>query len=489
MTSYDLAVLGAGAAGLGAAAGARLQGKSVALVEMAKPGGDCTYTGCIPSKTLIETARRVREARNGASYGFRSVVEVDFAAVMARVHAVIAEAGQDESADLLRRQGIDVWPGRAQLLGGGGVRVGTSTFQAERIILATGAEPTIPELPGLTDVDYLTNESLFELTELPPRLLVLGGGPTGCELAQAYARLGSAVTLVEARHRLLADEEPEASAVITQALAASGVEVILGRSVERLSLDTVGVDHDRGASTVLHLRDGAELSGTHLLLAVGRTPRTRDLGLADVGVEVGPAGIVKVDEHLATTVDGIFAAGDCSSVLQLTHVGYEQGRLAAHNAFAPPNRPSLLGGRREWDATAIPRVTFTDPEVAHVGRTERQAFAAYGEAAQVAYVSDTMSDRARCAGRTEGFVKLIAVPPKVLRSKLLVKLVGMTAVGPAAGELITQGTLAIRAGVLVGRIAQSVHAYPTWSMSVRMAAAQFFSGYGGQTARPAREQQ
>ena len=476
MTRYDLVVLGAGAAGLGAAAGARALGKSVALVEMDKPGGECTHSGCIPSKALIESARRVREARNGASYGFRSVVEVDFPAVMARVRSVIADVAQDESPDLLRRQGIDLWPGRARLLGSGAVRVGRSTVQAERIVLATGAQPKIPRIPGLTDVDYLTNSSLFQLAELPPRLLVLGGGATGCELAQAFARLGSSVTLVETRHRVLADEEPEASVVIGQALESSGVRVVLGRTVSRIN-----------AGPIVVLSDGTELSGSHLLLAVGRKPLTSQLGLDTVGVEVGEGGIVKVDEHLATTADGIFAAGDCASTLQYTHVGYEQGRLAAHNAFAPPNRPGLLGGRREWDQAAIPRVTFTDPEVAQVGLTEAQAFAAYGESAQVSHVSDTNSDRARCAGRTEGFVKLIAAPPRVLRSKLLVKLVGMTAVGPAAGELVTQGTLAMRTGVLVGRIAQSVHAYPTWSMSVRIAAAQFFGGYGGQTARPARD--
>lgn len=478
MTSYDLVVLGAGAAGLGAAAGARAVGKSVALVEMDRPGGECTYSGCVPSKTLIESARRVREARNGAAYGFRSVVEVDFPAVMARVRSVVAEVAQDESPDRLRRQGIDLWPGRARLLGGGGVRVGKSTVQAERIILATGARPKLPPIPGLADVDYLTNTALFELTELPPQLLVLGGGVTGCELAQAFARLGSKVTLIESQRRILADEEPEVSTVIAAALESSGVRVLLGRKVNAVTR--------KGAGPVLSLDDGTELSGSHLLLAAGRVPNTDDLGLDEVGVELGDAGIVTVDEHLSTTADAIYAAGDCASPLQLTHVGYEQGRLAAQNAFAANNRPGLLGGRREWDPSAIPRVTFTDPEVAHVGLTEAQSFAAYGDSAQVAFVEDIHSDRARCAGRTEGFVKMIGAPPKVLRSKLLVRLVGMTAVGPVAGELITQGTLAMRAGVLVGRIAQSVHAYPTWSMSVRIGAAQFFGGYAGQSARPAR---
>ncbi|MDQ3576584.1 MAG: FAD-dependent oxidoreductase [Actinomycetota bacterium] len=475
MTSYDLVVLGAGAAGLGAADGARASGKSVALLEADKPGGECTYTGCIPSKTLIESARRVREARNGAAYGFRSVVEVDFAAVMARVRAVVADVAQDESPDHLRRRGIDLWPGRARLLGEGEIQVGRSTVRADRVILATGAKPTIPTIAGLADIDHLTTESLFELTELPPRLVVLGGGITGCELAQAYARLGSTVILVESEQRVLPDEEPEVSTVISHALEASGVRLVLGRTVIRIS-----------AGPTLLLNDDTVVSGSHLLLAVGRTPRTQHLGLDTVGAEVDEAGNVKVDEHLSTTAEGVFAVGDCASTLKFTHVAYEQGRLAAHNAFAPANRPALLGGRREWDSSAIPRVTFTDPEVAHVGLTEAQAFAAYGEAAQVTYVSDRTSDRARCAGRTEGFVKMIAVPPKLLRSKLLVKLVGMSVVGPVAGELITQGTLAMRAGVLVGRIAQSVHAYPTWSMSVRICAAQFFGAYGGQTARPAR---
>ncbi len=476
MTSYDLVVLGAGSAGLGAAAGARALGKSVALVEMDKPGGECTYTGCIPSKTLIETARRVHEARDGASYGFRSVVEVDFVAVMSRVRTVVADVAQEESPDRLRRQGIDLWPGRARLLGGGAVRVGTSTVQAERIVLATGAKPTIPPLPGLAEIDYLTNLSVFELSALPPRLLVLGGGSTGCELAQAFSRLGSEVILIDAANSVLPGMEPEASAVIGKALQAGGVRLVLGRTVTRV-----------GAGPTVTLDDGTRLTGSHLLFAGGRSPQIDDLGLGIVGVETGEGGIVKVDEHLATTADGIFAAGDCASPLQLTHVAYDQGRLAAHNAFAPSNRPGVLGGRREWDANVVPRVTFTDPEVAQVGLTEAEAFAAHGDTAQVGFVSDTQSDRGRCAGRTDGFVKLIAAPPKVLRSKLLVKLVGMTAVGPVAGELITQGTLSMRAGVLAGRIAQTLHAYPTWSVSVRMAAAQFFGGYGGQTSRPARD--
>lgn len=474
MTSYDLVVVGAGAAGLGAAAGARELGKSVALVESGSPGGDCTYTGCIPSKTLIESARRARSAQDGAEYGFSAEVQVDFPAVMARVRSVIAEVAADESPDRLRRHGIDLWPGQARLLGGGNVRIGASTVRAERIILATGADPTIPDLPGLAGVDYLTNESVFDLTELPGHLVVLGAGAIGCELAQAYAQLGSQVTLIESRPRVLADEEPEVSAAIDAALQANGLRLLLGRTV-------VGID----AGPVVRLSDGTQASGSHLLLAVGRTPRTANLGLDIAGVTLDGSRI-KVDEHLGTTADGVFAAGDCASPLQYTHVAYDQGRLAAHNAFAPHGRPGLLGGRREWDPSAIPGVTFTDPEVARVGLTEAQAFTAYGEAAQVSFVSDTHSDRARCAGRTEGFIKMIAAPPKVLRSKLLIKLVGMTVVGPVAGELVTQGTLAMRPGVLLGRIAQSVHAYPTWSMSLRVAAAQLFGSYNGQTARPAR---
>lgn len=473
---YDLIVLGAGATGLGAAATARTAGRTVALVEPARPGGDCTHYGCVPSKTLIESARRVAAAREATRYGFTADVRVDFAAVMRRVAAVIAEIEKDESPALLHRQGIDLVVGTGRFTTARTVCAGEREMTAARIVVAVGAAPTVPPIPGLDQVEYLTNETVFSLTEQPRHLLVLGGGPIGCELAQAFARLGSAVTLIEGGERLLPRDEPEASRLIAAALTADDVTLMVGNAVTSVA-----------PGPALALADGSTASGSHLLVAVGRTPRTGGLDLTAAGVETGAGARIVVDQHLATTAEGVFAAGDCASPLQFTHVGYDQGRIAAGNAFAKSGRPGLLGGRKSWDASAIPWVTFTDPEVAHVGLTEAQAYRQYGERARVSYLLDSTSDRARCAGKTRGFVKVIAVTPGgLLSAKSLQKIIGMTVVGPVAGELITQGVLAMSSGMLAGRIAQSVHAYPTWSMSVRIAVAQLFGEFAGRGSRPAR---
>ncbi len=474
--TYDLIVLGAGATGLGAANTARTAGRSVALVEPARPGGDCTHYGCVPSKTLIESARRIAASRDGVRYGFRADVEVDFPAVMRRVAAVVAEIEKDESPALLRRQGIDLIEGSGRFVADRRIAVGDRELTAQRVVITVGAAPTVPPIPGLDAVDHLTNETVFALTEQPRHLLVLGGGPIGCELAQAFARLGSEVTIVEGGDRILPRDEPEASRVVAAAFAADGVKIQLGQSVTSVA-----------AGPELTLADGSTVAGSHLLVAVGRTPRTGDLGLDVAGVRTGEGSRIVVDEHLATTAEGVYAAGDCASPLQFTHVGYDQGRLAAGNAFAKSARPGLLGGQKDWDAEAIPWVTFTEPEVAHVGLTEAQAYTQYGERARVSYLLDKTSDRARCAGETSGFVKVIAVTPGgLLSAKVLQKVIGMTVVGPVAGELITQGVLAMSTGMLAGRIAQSVHAYPTWSMSVRIAVAQLFGEYAGRGSRAAR---
>lgn len=473
---YDLVVLGAGATGLGAAAAARAAGRSVALVESGRPGGDCTHVGCVPSKTLLESSRRVAAARSGGRYGFRADVEVDFAAVMQRVADVVARIEADESPALLRRQGIDLVEGGAELTAADTIQVGSRTVTARRLVLAVGAGPTVPPIPGLADTGYLTNETVFELLEQPAHLVVLGGGPIGCELAQAFARLGSQVTLVEGADRLLPRDEPEAGRVLAAALRRDGVKLRLGEQVSSAS-----------SGPTLTLADGTTVLGSHLLVALGRTPRTTDIGLAEAGVRTGDGGRVVVDDHLESTAPGVYAAGDCASALQFTHVGYDQGRLAAGNAFAKARRPGALGGRRPWDASVIPWVTFTEPEVAHVGLTEAEAFQRYGERARVSYLLDRTSDRARCADETTGFVKVIGAPPGGLPSpQVLQRIVGMTVVGPVAGELITEGALAMRAGLLAGRIAQTVHAYPTWSMSIRIAVAQLFGEYAGRGSRPAR---
>ena len=468
MADYDLVVLGAGATGLAAARSARKAGRRVALVEAARPGGDCTHYGCVPSKALLETARRVQAARSGPTYGFRAEPVVDFAAVMHRVREVIRLIEQDESPELLAQQGIDLISGWGTVTGPSSIEVDGRTVTFERLVLACGSRAFVPPIPGLDQVAYLDNKNVFELDELPEHLLVLGGGPIGAELAQAFRRLGAQVTVVEAAPSILGREEPEAQAALTEVLAREGISLRTGAAVERVE-----------AGPVLHLSDGSTVSGSHLLVAVGRRPATDGIGLEKAGVRLD-RGLVVTDAKLQAAPT-VWAAGDCASRLQFTHVGDEQGRLAAANAFA--GRFPWSG--KAWDDEVVPWVTFTEPEIAHVGLTEEQAFTKYGATAMVSYVSDVHGDRARTAGETDGFVKLIAVPGKV-GGMVLGKLVGMTVVGPMAGEQIAEGALSMRAGTLVGRLAQTIHAYPTWSLSTRIAAARFFGSHGGTAARPAR---
>ena len=467
MTDYDLVVIGAGATGLSAARSAQTAGRRVALVEAARPGGDCTHFGCVPSKALLETARRVQAARTGAAYGFRSTVDVDFAKVMDRVHAVIADIERDESPQLLASEGIDLLADWGVVTGPTSLDVGGRRVSFDKLVVASGSRAFVPPIEGLDAVPYLDNKNVFALRELPEHLIVLGGGPIGIELAQAFRRLGSQVTVVEGAPTLLGREEPEAQAAVTAALEREGVTV-------RVATKAVRVE----AGPTVHLDDGSSVSGSHLLVAVGRTPATDGLGLETAGVTLDKGRVV-TDEHLRAA-DTVWAAGDCTSKLQFTHVGDEQGRMAARNAFAG----ALPWKRGTWDDRVVPWVTFTEPEVAHVGLTEAQAYEQHGAKAVVSTAWDRHGDRARTAGETEGFVKLIAVPGPV-GGLVTGKLVGMTAVGPMAGELIAEGALSMKTGSLVGRMAQTIHAYPTWSLTTRYAAAQFFDR-GREPARPAR---
>jgi len=455
MADYDLAVIGAGATGLAAARGARRAGRRVALVEADRPGGDCTHYGCVPSKALLETARRVQAARSGARYGFSADVTVEFPAVMERVARTVAEIEQDESPDQLAREGIALLRGWGVVTGPDALEVDGRRTTFERLVVASGSRAAVPPVDGLDAVPYLDNRTVFDLREQPEHLVVLGGGPIGAELAQAFRRLGSEVTLVEAAPRILAREDADAAATLAAVLEREGVHVRTGVQAVRVA-----------PGPVLHLDDGSSISGSHLLVAVGRTPATDGSGLEAAGVRLD-RGRVVTDEHLQAAAT-VWAAGDCTSRLNFTHVGDEQGRLAARNAFA--RAPWQRGS---WDDSGIPWVTYTEPEIGQVGLTAEQAVALYGGRVRVATSWNRASDRARTAGETDGFVRLVALPGRV-GGMALGRLVGMTAVGPTAGELVAEGALAMRTGALVGRLAQTVHAYPTWSLSTRVAAAQLF---------------
>ena len=451
---HDLIVIGGGAAGLGAARAGAAAGARTLLVSEGEIGGECTFTGCVPSKTLIEAAAR------GAA----------FPAAMAAARAAVAAIAATETAEVLAREGIEVLRGRAAFTAPQQISVGGRGLRARRFVIATGSRPSIPPVPGLAEAGYLTNETVFGLEELPGRLAVLGGGAVGCELAQAFARLGSTVTLVEAAPRLLPAADPAASRVVEEAFRGAGISVRTGVAAASVRAN------DRAAT--LALASGEEVAADRLLVATGRQPVTEHLGLENAAVRLDDRGYVVTDRHLATTATGIYAAGDVTGRMPFTHAAHAMGRLAARNAL-----------RRRWSppgtfaTSAIPWVVFTDPEVAQVGLTEAQAAAQAG--ARVAHLPMAEADRAVTAGRTEGFVKIIAGRRRLLGDAGGGRVLGATIVAARAGEMIHEPALAMRTGMFTGRLAQTVHAYPTWSLAVQQTAAQFFGQFGGRTARPA----
>lgn len=454
---FDLLVVGGGAGGIAAARAGVRRGLHTGLVQDGAPGGDCTFTGCVPSKTLIEAAAQ----------------GLTFADATARMRAVVEQIAAAESAGALSAEGVEVVAGRARFVAKRVLAVGDRTLQAKTVVVATGSAPVIPPIPGLSDVEYLTNESVFDLAELPRSIAILGGGAIGCELAQAFRRFGAEVHIVEGENRLLPREEPEASAVLGQALAEEGIAVHLGSLVARVQW------LPERAELRLERSDGSALEAAALLVAVGRRPVTAGLEPVTGGVELDKAGSVLTDRYLRTSAPGVYGVGDVTGRLMFTHAADEMGRLAVRNVAA------RIGafGRRRFDSAAIPWVTFTDPEVARVGLTESQA-AAYG--GRVAFLPMASVDRAVTAGRTEGFVKLIAGPRRFLRGAGGGKLIGATIVAPRAGEMIHEVALAMRTNMFTGRLAETVHAYPTWSTGVRQTAAQFFFEVDGLRARPAR---
>jgi len=450
----DLLVIGGGAGGISAAQTAARRGASVTIVQEGPIGGDCTFTGCVPSKALLAAAAE------GAS----------FDEAMGRVRAAVGTIAANEDDAAMAAQGVTVVHGRAELRDPRTAIVDGTAMRAGRIVVATGAAPIAPPIPGLDGIDILTNENVFDLRTRPGTLAVLGGGPIGCELAQALARLGTQVSVVEAADQLLSKEEPEASAVVERALRADGIAVRVATSLERVE------PTDDGAR--LHLSDGSNLDVERVLVAVGRRPVTDGLGLDEVGVGTDDRGFVRTDDTMATDVRGIYAVGDVTGRLPFTHAAARMGLIAATNALSSWRR---LRPQR-FDTAAIPWITFTDPEVAHVGMTEAEAVDAQG---RVAVVPFDALDRAIVSGRTDGYLKLIAGPRRLLGRAAGGRVLGATVVGPAAGEVIHEVALAMRTGLFTGRLAQTVHAYPSWSVAVQIAAAQLFFEVDGRSHRPA----
>jgi pyruvate/2-oxoglutarate dehydrogenase complex dihydrolipoamide dehydrogenase (E3) component len=454
-SAWDLIVIGGGAAGLGAARAAAVSGANVLLASEGEIGGECTFTGCVPSKTLIDAAAR------GAG----------FAEAMAAVRRSVGAIAATETAEVLGREGVTVLRGHAEFTAPLTLSVVGQELRARRFVIGTGSLPAVPRVPGLARADYLTSETIWELANLPARLAVLGGGAVGCELAQAFARLGSEVTIIEAAPRLLPAADPAASQVIAGVLRAEGIGVHTG---------TAAASARRADQAVtVTLASGEELTADRLLVATGRRPVTGHLGLDAAGVVLDESGYIVTDGHLATTAPGIYAAGDVTGRMPLTHAAFAMGRIAARNALRPRHAV-----RARFDPVPIPWVVFTDPEVAQIGLTEMQAALAH-PGARVAFLPIGEADRAVTAARTEGFVKLIAGRRPVLGTAGGGRVLGATIVAARAGEMIHEPALAMRTAMFTGRLAQAVHAYPTWSLAIQQAAAQFFGEFGGRTARPA----
>ena len=455
--SYNLVVIGGGSGGLVAAREARRRGASALIVQDGRVGGDCTFTGCVPSKALLAAAA------SGA----------DFDEAMTRVHRAVERIAVTEDARALGDEGIDVIDGFARFTSPTTISVDGVTIRASRFIVATGARPSLPPIPGLKAASPLTSENLFALRSRPESMIVLGGGPIGCEMAQAFARLGTRVTLVEAMDRILPREEPDASSVIADSLTSDGVDIRVGAQVGH-------VDRLPGGGVRVNLDDGTSAEGSELLVAVGRSPAGRGLGLEEIGVTVDRRGAIVVESTMATTVGGIWAVGDVTGGLQFTHAAGRMGWVAASNALS--RRAKVRPFR--FDSSNVPWATFTDPEVGRVGLTESAAAGTHPEA-RVAFLALHHVDRAVAAGAERGFVKLIAAPRRGVGRLGGGRLVGATIVAPTGGDLIHEAALAMQTNMFVGRLAQTTHAYPTWAMAVQQAALQLVGLSTGPAARPA----
>jgi pyruvate/2-oxoglutarate dehydrogenase complex dihydrolipoamide dehydrogenase (E3) component len=446
--TYDLAVIGAGAAGLVTAGGAAQLGLKVVLFEPGEMGGECLNTGCVPSKALLAAAHAAHAGPAAATLGVRyAAPQIDWVAVNSHVRGVIEAIAPHDSQARFEGFGVEVVRAYARFVAPDTLEAEGRRFTARRIVVATGSAPAVPPIPGLAEAPYLTNETVFGLPERPEHLLILGGGAIGCELAQAHRRLGSRVTIVEA-DRLLPRDDPEFVAIVVASLRADGVEIIEGAKAVRVG----------GASGLsIELDDGRAVHGSHLLVAAGRAPRVEGFGLDVAGVAATKAGIT-VDARLRTTNKRIFAVGDCRDGPRFTHAaGYDAGIAIRNIVFRLPAKANYR---------ALPWVTFTDPELAQVGLTERQAREQFGDKLKLLTWSFDKNDRAQAEGRTVGRAKVMAVGGRA---------VGATVVGYGAGEMIQIWALAVSARLKLSAVAGMIAPYPTYNEMAKAIAGSAFS--------------
>jgi len=454
----DLCVIGAGSGGLSVAAGAAQMGARVVLVEKGRMGGDCLNYGCVPSKALIAAAGAADGVRRAGRFGVNGhEPEVDFPAVREHLRGVIAAIAPHDSVERFEGLGVTVIAAAARFTGPRELMAGDTTVRARRFVVAAGSSPAVPPIPGLEGVPYLTNETIFELAERPAHLIVIGGGPIGAELAQAQRRLGARVSLLEMA-KVLGRDDPEVTAFARRQLAADGVEIHEGIAIREVA-------RDGNAIAVTFEEDGAAmtLSGSHLLIATGRRANVDGLGLDAAGVAYNAKGIA-VDARLRSSNKRIYAIGDVAVVegfggYQFTHLaGYHAGIVIRNALFRLPAKV---------DYRALPWVTFTDPEIAHVGLTEAQARAKHGDSVKALTWSFAENDRAQAERSTEGLVKVVTGP----RGRIL----GASIAGRHAGELLHPWVLAIGQGLKIGAMANMIAPYPTLGEVSKRAAGSYYT--------------
>ncbi len=454
---FNLAVIGAGSAGLVSAyIGAAVKAK-VALIERHRMGGDCLNTGCVPSKALIRSAKLSHDIHRAEEFGIKQAHgELDFASVMARVQRVIADIEPHDSVERYTDLGVDCFSGEAEILSPWEVKVNGKIITTKNLIIATGAEPFVPPIPGVEDSGYVTSDTLWQLTALPKHLLVLGGGPIGSELAQAFRRLGSEVTLVDMASRVLPREDADAAALVQESFERDGINVLVDHKTTAFQQDG-----DRKWAVLEHTHSGevSELVFDQVLIAVGRSARNDTPGMEKLGLKRGRGGTLEVDAYLRTQYPNIFACGDIVGPYQFTHVAAHQAWYAAVNA--------LFGTFKKFkvDYRVIPWATFTDPEVARVGLSEADAKQQGIDYELTRYGIDDL-DRAIADGEARGFVKVLTQPGKD-------RILGVTIVGHDAGNLIAEYVTAMKYNLGLNKILGTIHIYPTLTEANKFAAGEW----------------
>jgi pyruvate/2-oxoglutarate dehydrogenase complex dihydrolipoamide dehydrogenase (E3) component len=452
MDAFDLAVIGGGTAGLVTSAGAAFLGAKVALIERDRLGGECLYTGCVPSKALIRSAKVLHLMRRAADFGLNPPeVSFDFAKVMDRMRQVQAQVGKHDSPERFRELGVTLFSDVAAFLSPTELQVGAQRIKAKKVVIATGSRTSIPPIAGLETAGFLDHVSAFRLSKLPRSIIILGGGPIGIEFAQFFARFGVRVTVLEVVGQILPREDPEIAQTLEAILRAEGIDIHTCTKAFRVEKG--------GSEKVVH----GECTGTpkmfsaeEILLATGRRPNVEGLNLERASVSYNGKGII-VDDTLRTTARNIWACGDVTGRLLLTHVAEYQARLVVRNALFP--------FRSKADYRVVPWCTFTDPEVARVGLTEAEAREQFGNVKIYRYNFGDL-DRALCDGEAVGLTKLVCTPKG--------KIVGAHILGPQAGDLIQEVVLAMRKGLPVDALSQTIHVYPTLSEAVRRTADQYY---------------